>query len=91
MYQQSHDIQSVHGKAIWRTKTMKNRYRTDGMNEFFRQIELLRGSARGEGIKETDTDCSMSVLVERQINLSNLFIKGLTDVIEYWQKKKRNA
>ena len=24
---------------------------------------LLRGSVRGEGIKETDTDCSMSVVV----------------------------
>lgn len=38
----------------------KRCYRTDGMNEFFRQIGLLRGSARGEGIKETDTDCSVS-------------------------------
>ena len=41
----------------------KRCYRTDGMNEFFRQIGLLRGSVRGEGIKETDTDCSVSVLV----------------------------
>ena len=41
----------------------KRCYRTDGMNEFFRQIGLQRGSARGEGIKETDTDYSMSVLV----------------------------
>ena len=41
----------------------KRCYRTDGMNEFFRQIGLLRGSARGEGIKETGTDYSMSVLV----------------------------
>ncbi len=51
-------------------------------------IGLLRGSVRGEGIKETDTDCSVSVLVERQINLSNLFIKNFAKVVEFGQKMK---
>ena len=34
----------------------------------------------------------LNVRVSRTANqLIELFIKGFTDVIEYWQKKKRNA
>lgn len=51
----------------------KRCYRTDGMNEFFRQIGLLRGSARGEGIKKTGTDCSMSVLVAGGGHFTGIF------------------
>lgn len=38
--------------------------------------------------KKTGTDYSMSVLVERQINLSNIFIKNFAKVVEFGQKMK---
>ena len=41
--------------------------------------------------KKTDTDCSVSVLVERQINLSNQFIEGFMEVIKYGANGKRHS
>ena len=37
-------------------------------------------------IKKADTDLSVSVLVERQINLSNQFIEDFVKVVEFKQK-----
>ncbi len=39
-------------------------------------------------IKKTATDCSVPVLVERQINLSNQLIEDFAKVIEYGQRMK---
>ena len=41
----------------------KRCYRTDGMNEFFRQIKFLSHSTAAMDIKKADTDFSVSVLV----------------------------
>ena len=38
-------------------------YRTDGMNEFFKQLGLISTSIRGKEIKKADADFSTSVLV----------------------------
>ena len=47
--------------VLWDGETRS--YRTDGMNEFFKQLGLISTSIRGKEIKKADADFSTSVLV----------------------------